>query len=130
MDNKCTSCGYEYNKQYETKCPLCGETMEQCTFEEVLDKSLEWCNQHPGWKRMCDIEDTDSLFKTWEELPKRSHDVWISAYGEYSAEKAWEEFGHKPCKVKYGHVSGKGEFYKDIRDIPLFHNSMMVFKVG
>lgn len=24
MDNKCNECRYEYNKDYEGKCPLCG----------------------------------------------------------------------------------------------------------
>lgn len=103
---------------------------EAVTFEQALQQSLEWCKKHPAWKRMCDIEDTDSLYYTFSELPKREQKYWIDTYGEYSAESAWREFGYAKCKVPTGHVTGKGEFYDDIRKVPLNHNTMMVFKVG
>lgn len=51
-------------------------------------------------------------------------------YGEYSAESAWREFGDSYCKVRKGFISGKGEFYEDVLDVPRFHNLMTVFKVG
>lgn len=103
---------------------------ETYSFEDALKKSLEWCAKHPGWKRMCDIEDTDSLYKTWEEMPNSIKEQWINEYGEHYAESAWKEFGSKPCKVPYGFVTGKGEFYKRVSDVPRFHNFVMVFKVG
>lgn len=33
-------------------------------------------------------------------------------------------------RLKEGVISGKGEFYDSITDVPLFHNSMMVLRVG
>lgn len=33
-------------------------------------------------------------------------------------------------RLKEGVISGKGEFYDSITDVPLFHNSMMVLHVG
>ena len=102
---------------------------ETYTAEQALRKALEWCENHKGWKRICDIEDSDSLYKTWEELPKKIRQYWISRYGEYSADNAWREFGEAYCKVPEGFVSGKGEFFKNVLEVPKFHNMMMVFKV-
>lgn len=103
---------------------------ETYTVEQAAQKALEWCEKHPAWKRICDIENTDSLYYTFSELPKREQKYWIDTYGEYSAESAWREFGRGKCKVPFGHITGKGEFYDDILQVPLHHNMMMVFKVG
>lgn len=104
------------------------DSEETYTNEQALQKSLEWCEQHPGWKRMCDIEDTDGLYKTWEELSEKEKKPWVKEYRS-SAEDAWGEFGRRPCKVPFGFVTGKGEFYKSISQVPLMHNLMTVYKV-
>jgi hypothetical protein len=103
---------------------------ESYTTEQAAQESLKWCEKHPGWKRICDIEDSNSLYKTWDELSEKEKKSWINYYGVLGAKGAWEEFGHKPCKVKYGFISGKGEFYKKVTDVPPLHNLMMVFKIG
>lgn len=103
---------------------------ESYTPEQASKLALEWCNKNKGWKRICDIADSDRLYKTWEEISAKERNKWISAYGEYSAEAAWKEFGRAPCKVPFGYISGKGEFYDDILKVPQWHNLMMVFKVG
>lgn len=104
--------------------------METYTTEQAAEKAIEWCANHPGWKRICDIENSDSLYKVWEELSEKARKSWINEYGEYSAESAWREFGERPCKVPYGFVTGKGEFYRKILDVPLHHNIMTVYKVN
>ena len=104
--------------------------METYTTEQAAQRALEWCEANKGWKRICDIHDSDFLYKTWEELPKKIRQHWISQYGKYSAENAWREFGEAYCKVPNGFISGKGEFYENALDIPKFQNLMMVFKVG
>jgi hypothetical protein len=104
--------------------------METYTPEQASQKAIEWCNANKGWKRICDIEDSDSLYKTFDELPKKVQNYWIDEYGKYNAENAWKEFGESYCKVPTGYVSGKGEFYENVLDVPRHHNLMMVFKVG
>jgi uncharacterized protein YegP (UPF0339 family) len=37
------------------------DTGEAYTAEQAAIKALEWCKQNPGWKRICDIENTDAL---------------------------------------------------------------------
>lgn len=105
-------------------------SQETYTTEEASLKALEWCNNHKGWKRICDIKNRDNLYKTWTEIPAKERTLWIKNYGEYFAKSAWEELGTKPCKVPFGFISGKGEFYKDILQVPPLHNLMMVFKVA
>jgi hypothetical protein len=108
----------------------CFERDEYST-DEAADKALIWCEKNPGWKRICDLEgDSSELYKTWEELSKKEQKSWIREYGELGAKDAWEELGHSPCKVPFGFISGKGEFYDSIIKVPSFHNLMQVYKVG
>lgn len=99
------------------------------TTEQAAQEATEWCKKNPGWQRICDIPDHDSLYETWDELPARVKKYWERECRS-DAEGAWREFGAARCKVKFGHVSGAGEFYKCILDVPRFHQGMMVFKVG
>jgi hypothetical protein len=101
---------------------------ESYTTEQAAALALEWCNKNPGWKRICDIENSDDLYKTWHELSEKEQWTWIQEFRD-RAEDAWLEFGRKPCKVPYGFISGKGEFYKNVLQVPPLHNLMMVFKV-
>ncbi|MCO1599855.1 hypothetical protein [Desulfosporosinus nitroreducens] len=102
---------------------------ESYTTEQASEHAKKWCSQHKGWKRICDIEDSDALYKTWDELPVKVRKEWESHYG-YSAENAWLEFGRKPCKVPKGFITGKGEFYENVLDVPPWHNLMMVFQTS
>lgn len=104
--------------------------METYTTEQASEKAQEWCKKNKGWKRICDIENSDSLYKKWDELPKKIKNDWINTYGENSAESAWKEFGDSYCKVSKGFITGKGEFYENVLDVPLNHNLMTVYKVG
>lgn len=103
---------------------------EEYSTDEAAIHALRFCEKHPGWKRICDIGDTKSLYKTWEELSEREKRLWVKDYGTLGAEDAWNEFGSAPCKVQYGFISGKGKFYKKVTDVPHLHNLMMVFKVS
>lgn len=105
------------------------DTEETYTVEQASEHAKNWCKKHKGWKRICDIDDSDNLYKTWDELNEKIKRSWINEYGNYSAESAWLEFGRRPCKVPFGFITGKGEFYKDVRQVPLYHNLMMVYKV-
>lgn len=101
---------------------------QEYTVEQAAAHAKTWCDKH-GWKRICDIPDSDSLYYAWEELPQKERAYWIRRFGEYSAKDAWAEFGPKRCKVEAGYITGAGEFYTDILDVPRFHNVMMVFKL-
>lgn len=111
-------------------CEDLKESIKTDTTEEAAQKAIFWCRKHPGWKRICDIEDTDVLYKTWNELPEKIKRSWINEFGINSAESAWEELGKRPCKVKYGFITSKGEFYRDILRAPLEDGIMQVYKVG
>lgn len=106
------------------------KTGESFTADDAAVKAIEWCEKHSGWKRICDIDDSDSLYKTWNDLSKKEKRPWIRDFGELGAEDAWRELGRKPCKVPYGFVTGKGEFYEDILKVPLYHNIMQVYKIN
>lgn len=101
-------------------------TEETYTVEQASARARTWCAAHPGWQRICDVENSDALYKTYDELPQRVRRTWDAHGGEAS----WKEFGHKPCKVPFGFISGKGEFYSNVLDVPRFHNLMMIFKTG
>ncbi|AGK95386.1 hypothetical protein [Clostridium pasteurianum] len=103
---------------------------EEYSPEEAAMYALKFCEKHPGWKRICDIENHENLYKNWDELSEKDKKPWINDYGILSAKDAWEEFGHKPCKVQYGFISGKGKFYKKVTDVPHLHNLMQIYKVG
>jgi hypothetical protein len=72
---------------------------------------------------VCDVGETDQYYVQWDELSERDKRGWGSEY-------AYNEWGTKVRKVEMGHISGKGEFYSDITDVPLWHNTMMVIRVG
>ena len=104
-------------------------TEEAYTTQQASDHAKTWCTQHRGWERICDIEDSDVLYKTWNELPAKVRKEWEDHYGS-SGEAAWLEFGTKPCKVLKGFITGKGEFYENVLDVPPWHNLMMVFQTS
>jgi hypothetical protein len=109
----------------EAKQSLIDCVSEACTFEQVLQRSAEWCAKRPAWMRICDMSDElcESLYVQWDELRASQKRHWGTEY-------AYNEFSIRRCKVPHGVISGKGEFYASIADVPLSHNSMSVFKVG
>ena len=102
---------------------------EEPMHDKIFRVALEWCQKRPAWKRICDIPNSDKLYKTWEELPEKVRAEWEERFHD-SAESAWREFGIGVCKVKYGFVGTDGVFYPEITDVPLNTNSCMVFRVG
>jgi len=63
--------------------------------------------------RICDFPEgyCDTLYVQWHELRATSQARWSSEY-------AYNEFADKRCKVPYGFISGKGEFYESVHDVP------------
>ncbi|GAA5416216.1 hypothetical protein Pryu01_01248 [Paraliobacillus ryukyuensis] len=104
--------------------------METYSVEQASRNALNWCENNKGWARICDIENVDSLYKNWAELSEKEKSYWVKQFGQYDAESAWIEFGKSPCKVPYGFITGKGDFYRNILDVPLHHNLMTVYKVS
>lgn len=102
------------------------ERADTYSVDDAARHAEVWCETRPGWQRICDIEDTDALYKTYAELPERDRKYWDKNGGEY----AWREWGRRPCKVPFGFITGAGAFVRDILDVPRFHNSMMVFKTS
>jgi len=99
--------------------------------EQAALQAKKFCEENQGWKRICDIPDSDKFYMIWDELPEKTKKYWIEEYGRHHAKNAWLEFGEAKCKVPFGHVSGKGKFYPNytFAKAPLGENGMMVFKV-
>ncbi len=101
--------------------------MGKLTQHRMFQVAAEWCEKHPKWKRICDIENSDSLTLGWAELPKRIR----QPYERYNdPESHWREFATKPYRHRYGFVGENGEFYPEITQLPLGVNCVMVFEVG
>lgn len=94
--------------------------------EQASKHAADWCKRNPAWRRICDIPDSDALYKTYDEIPKRERAYWDQNGGE----ECWREAGNAKCKVATGFISGKGEFFDHVLKVPLHHNLMMVFRVG
>ena len=93
---------------------------------QAAEHAKEWCKKNPAWRRICDIPDHTVFEKTYDEIPKRERAYW----DENGGESMWSEYGSAPTKVPTGFISGKGEFFESIHQVPLYHNMMMVFRVG
>jgi len=93
------------------------------TTEEASKKAVEWCKNHYGWKRICDIENVDLLFTQWDELSNSEKECFDNNI-DY-----WVEFGRKFCKVPYGYITASGEFIRNIH-LRGDYNIMTVFKVN
>jgi hypothetical protein len=106
-------------------------TSEFYSPDQASKHAIKWCQDNPGWERICDIKNSDRLYLTWQDLTKKAKKFWEEEYGRHSAESAWQEFGTAICKVSRGFVTGKGEFYtwENQEQIPFGHNLMMVFKM-
>lgn len=101
-------------------------TKEFYSPEQASQHAADWCKRNPAWRRICDIPDSDALYKTYDEIPKRERAYWDQNGGE----ECWRELGIAKCKVATGFISGKGEFFDHVLKVPLHHNLMMVFRVG
>jgi len=95
--------------------------------DAASQRALEFCRRHPGWQRFCDIQDTNALMVTWEELPTRYRAAWEREY-PCCAEEAWREFGHRPTRHRRGFVDEHGEFHDTVSGIRL--NIMTVVETG
>ncbi len=102
--------------------PRDGETY---TVEQAAKHATAWCTKRPAWLRICDMPPgyCETLYVQWSELSPAKQAFWGSEYG-------YNEWATKSCKVSSGFVTGKGEFYKSIHEVPLFHNFMTVYRVG
>jgi hypothetical protein len=102
-------------------------TGEYFSVEQASSHAAEFCRKNPAWLRVCDMPDTEevsrALYVQWDELSKAAQERWGSEY-------AYDEFARKRCKVKQGVMSGKGEIYGSVLDVPLFHNMMCMYRVG
>ncbi|QTD91789.1 hypothetical protein [Burkholderia anthina] len=100
-------------------------TGEFFSADQAAAHAAAWCKLHPSWIRICDLPPnyTDNFYQQWEELSEGQRRRW-------GTRSMYNEFARKRRKVKEGFISGKGEFFDGVLDVPLFHNVMMVFRVG
>lgn len=123
----CCQCGKPSDRGMIQRCRACSTSI---IIGQASEKAKEWCKRNPKWQRICDIEDSDSLMLSWNEIPRRDRLAWIHQYRD-SAESAWREFSsHHPCRHRFGHIGDDGQFYGWVLDLPPMMNSMMVFETG
>ncbi len=99
------------------------EVFEQYTPQQALAHSVKWCAKRPAWVPIYWLDDTEQYYVQWDELSAKDKEHWETEY-------AFDEFATKRCKIETGFISGKGEFFSDVRAVPFAHNLMMVFRVG
>lgn len=97
------------------------------TVERAAQHALEFCRLNPKWQRFCDIQDTDALMITWDELPARFRRPWEQDY-HHAAEDAWREFGNRPMRHRRGFVDELGRFHDSLLGVRL--NIMTVVETG
>lgn len=97
--------------------------------EAAKEHAYVFCQRRPKWQPYCDIEDTESLSITWEELPAGYRQIWEERHRE-SAEAIWREFGAKPQRHRYAFIGSDGVAYDEITDMPAGVSHMMVFQTG
>ena len=68
---------------------------------EFILKCREWISANPDWELICDIDDTEKYFVSWNELSKSERMHWIGLYGEY-AKELFAEFSVRKPKVEIG----------------------------
>ena len=95
------------------------------TQQDATKKAREWVKTHPAWILICDMKaDPDIFYFQFHELTDKERSYWGSA-GHYN------EYAIRRCKVQRAHITGDGEIYASICDIPPNKGgSMMMFKVG
>lgn len=103
--------------------------MPEYTVNDAKVKAEEYCKQHPDWELICNIEDTDTLSLSFSELPKSEQKQWRLRHHEH-AEDAWSEFGIAPSRHPFKHVSGAGELFDTCLNVPMGHQSMMIFNTA
>lgn len=92
------------------------------------EMAKRWCERNPKWQRMCDIENSDALMLSFDEIPDFDRRGWTEKYGD-RAEEAWREFCvNRPTRHRRGHIGEDGLFYQCITSKPVMMNSMMVFE--
>ena len=53
---------------------------ESFSVDQASAHAMEWCNKHPSWQRICDIENTDVLYKSFDELSGKQRKYWQENY--------------------------------------------------
>lgn len=115
----------------ETSCgmPDVPPGRNPCASFPAFELAASWCAENEGWARICDIEHSDRLMLTWQDLPERVKQLWRRAYPG-TPQEAWREFGNTPHLHRFGFIADDGKFYSDRRRIPVEMNTMMVFETG
>ena len=103
--------------------------MEQYSVQDALVHARAHCANHPNWQPICDIENTNNLSLSFSELPAKIQNDWRRHY-PVDPEEAWAEFGIAPSRHPFKHVTGKGELFDSALDVPLGHQSMMIFDLS
>ncbi len=103
--------------------------METSVSVQAAEKALQWCATHPGWKRICDVDDIASLDKVWSELSPAQQAPWKKAYPA-DPQGAWEELADGRSKYPSGFITCTGKFYRSILAVPLSQGLMQVVKVN
>lgn len=97
-------------------------------------KALEWCEENPGWVRICDIPSEfyeDYIRMRWSDIDAGVKRRWIRAYGIANAQRAWEELAIAPSyRVPSGAVDDQGNFLTLEAYRKDMGSAMMVFKIA
>lgn len=92
--------------------------------EEAAQCALEWCANHPGWKRLCDLPDVGMAYQSFDEQRDTVKEHWNARGGE----RAWIASGIRPFRYPVAYISGQGRVYRTIYAVPMHHNAHIVIQ--
>jgi len=92
------------------------------TLQEASAKATAFCTENAGWIKVCDMPETFNPYKSWKELTAKARKHWGTI-------EVWRDCATEEPKYPYGFISGAGEFFGSVLDVPPHHQHMMVWKV-
>ena len=109
-----------------------GKENSTVVIHRMFEVAKQWCEEHPAWQRICDIDDSDHMQLSWDELPEGDRRAWRESHlSEDEAKYLWREFATSvPYRHRFGFVGEDGVFYSHVLDVPRNTNSVMVFETG
>lgn len=107
-------------------------TSNHFTTDDASRHAQLWCSRNLSWSRICDVDER-AYVVSWSDLPgltRRRFCVRYRCHSDDHGRAVFDEFGPKPLRFRFGFISGAGEFFASVCDVPISHNLMMVIQTN
>lgn len=99
--------------------------MTDVDFTAFVERCRLWREENKDWELICDIKNSDKLYESFEDLPKRRKKALITRYRD-DAEYCYYEFENIKCKCDFGFLNDDMEICEKFPN----GRGMMVFKTN